>query len=83
MNFGFTGMYLCAFFVGLLLAGVERLSYFFLRGYFFFTYIVFMIPMVNFGIDLGTMLNNLVVCTGSLTIFRTVFLRMARRDEYS
>ncbi len=83
INFGFTGMYLCAVFMGLLVAAVERMSFYFLKGYFYFTYLAFLMPLIGFGADMGTMLNSLFVLTTALVLVRNLLVRMARRDEYS
>lgn len=83
MNFGFGGMYALAVVLGGFLALCERLSYWYLGGYYYFTFIVFLTPLLNFSSDLGSMVNSMVVLTGVLYAARNIFVRMARRDDYS
>lgn len=83
MNFGYSGMYICALIFGYLVAFVERLSYFFLNGRFHFTFICFLIPLMTYAADFGSLINSIVLMTSMLLLFRSHFLKMARRDEYS
>lgn len=83
MNFGYSGMYICALVFGYLVALVERLSYFFLNGHFHFTFICFLIPLMGYAADFGSLLNSIVLITSVMVLFRGQFLKMARRDEYS
>lgn len=83
MNFGFFGMYICSIFFGFFMAMLEKISILFLRGHFYFTYIVFLAPIVSFANDMGSILNSVVVLLCALTVARSVFLKMARKDDYS
>ena len=83
MNFGYTGMYAVAVFMGFFIALVERLSYYFLKGYFYFTFVCFLMPLMAYAIDLTSVVNAVIIQLGVLTLFRTQFVKMARRDEYS
>ena len=82
MNFGFLGMYLCALFFGFLVAVVERAQYYYLNGHYYFSYVAYLMVLVYFGNDLGTILNSLVILTGVLVLIRPLLLRMARKDDY-
>ena len=83
MNFGFSGMYVCALFMGLLIAAVERLSYYFLGGYFYFTFMAFLMPVMTYATDLGSIIQSVLIVGSVLYLFRKQFLKMALRDDYS
>ena len=83
MNFGFTGMYAVAIIMALLIAGVERLSYYFLGGYFYFTFMAFLMPVMAYATDLGSVFQSIMIVSAVLFLFRKQFKRMALRDEYS
>lgn len=83
MNYGFVGMYTVAFLMGLLIALVERLSYYFLGGYYYFTFMCFLMPVMTYGSDLTSIINSVFVVSAVLIVFRTQFKRMARADDYT
>jgi hypothetical protein len=83
MNFGYTGLYACAAFIGLFLVALERFARAFLPGTFFFTFIIFLGSAVHYAMDLGSMLNATVIAIGTMFLFRAQLLKMARRDEYT
>ncbi len=83
MNFGYSAMYICAVFFGFFTALIERLSYFYMRGHFYFTFICFLVPLMTYAADLGSMLNSIVLMTSIMLAFRFQFIKMARRDSYS
>ncbi len=83
MNFGFGFMYLVAGGMGILIAGVELLSFTILRDKFYFPYISLMGPLIGLGADLGSILNSTVILSCCFFVARPFLLRMARRDDYS
>lgn len=83
MNFGYQGMYLCALFVGLLFAVVERSSIHLLGGYYYLPYMVLLTPLLPPAIDLGSMLNSLWMIYLVFIVLRPLLLQIAQRDEYS
>ena len=82
MNFGYTGMYSVALLMGLLIVGMEWMSYFILRGHFLFTFCVFLLPFLTLAQDLGSILMSLTILTCVLLAARPLFLKMAKRDAY-
>jgi hypothetical protein len=82
MNYGYRGMYGVCLFFGILVAFMERLSVYFLRGYYYFSFMVFLMPLMNYSSDLTSMINSIVIITLVIFIFRNQFLKMARRDDY-
>lgn len=83
MNFGFAGMYLVAIIMGLVIAATERLSYYFLKGYFYFTFMAFLMPVMTYATDLGSVLQSIMIVSAVLFVFRKQFLKMALKDDYS
>jgi hypothetical protein len=83
MNFGYPGMYAVALLVAFIIAIVERLSFVVMRGNFYFSFLVYMIPLMPPATDLGSMLNSLFVLFGVTVVLRPYLLRMAQRDDYS
>ena len=83
MNFGYAGMYWVSVFFGFLVAVVERLSYYFMRGYFYFTFMVFLMPVMYYGNDLTSIVNSVVIVACVLILFRNQIRKMALKDEYS
>ncbi|NBY19143.1 O-antigen polysaccharide polymerase Wzy [bacterium] len=83
MNYGFVGMYTVAFLMGLLIAFVERLSYYFLGGYYYFTFMCFLMPVMTYASDLTSIINSIFVVSAVLIIFRSQFKKMARADDYT
>lgn len=83
MNFGYVGMYTIALLMGLFIAAIERLSYYFLGGYYYFTFMCFLMPVMTYASDLTTVINSTFVISMVLIIFRTQFKKMARADDYS
>jgi hypothetical protein len=82
MNFGFTGLYSVALIFGVLVYLVERLSGYVLSGNYYFTFIIFLVPLMTYGYDFVSMLNSLVLTASVILVFRTQLMKMARRDEY-
>lgn len=83
MNFGYLGMYTVAFIMGIFIAAVERLSYYFLKGYYYFTFMCFLMPVMTYASDLTSVINSTFVISMVLIIFKTQFTKMARSDDYS
>jgi hypothetical protein len=83
MNFGCLGMYTVALLMGFIIAAVERLSYYFLGGYYYFTFMCFLMPVMTYASDLTTVINSTFTISMVLVIFRTQFKKMARADDYS
>ena len=83
MNYGYLGMYTVAIVMGLFIALVERLSYYFLRGYYYFTFMCFLMPVMSYASDLTSIINSVFVVSAMLLIFRSQFIKMARTDDYS
>lgn len=83
MNFGFTGMYVATIIMALLIAGVERLSYYFLGGHFYFTFMAFLMPVMSYATDLGSVLSSVMIVSAVLFLFRKQFIKMALKDDYS
>jgi hypothetical protein len=83
MNFGYVGMYSIALLVGIFIAAVERLSFYFLRGYYYFTFMCFLMPVMTYASDFTTLINSTFVISMVLLIFRTQFVKMAQVDDYS
>jgi hypothetical protein len=84
MNFGYPGMYLLAVVIGLFFVAVERGSFYIMGGgYFYFPYIVMLMPLLAPGTDLGSMLNSFWVVLMVLLFSRPLLLHLARRDDYS
>jgi len=83
MNFGFTGMYVVALIMAFLIAAVERLSYYFLGGYFYFTFMAFLMPVMAYSSDLGSVIQSILIVSTVLFIFRKQFKKMALKDDYS
>lgn len=82
MNFGYVGMYAIAAFIGFLAALIERMSYYLLGGWFYFTFLVFLAPLVQFASDLTSMINSIMIVTFIVMGLRQQLLRMALRDDY-
>lgn len=83
MNFGLIGMYFVAFLMGLIISAAERLSYYFLGGYFYFTFMAFLMPVMGYATDLGSIIQSLMIVSAVLFVFRKQFLKMAQKDDYS
>lgn len=83
MNFGIIGMYVVAVIMGFLIAAVERLSYYFLRGYFYFTFMAFLMPVMVYASDLGSVIQSIFIVSAVLLFFRKQFQNMALKDDYS
>lgn len=83
MNYGYVGMYTVAFIMGLLIAFTERLSYYFLGGYYYFTFMCFLMPVMTYASDLTSIINSIFVIAAVLIIFKIQFQKMARADDYS
>lgn len=60
MNFGYLFMLSAALGLGILIAGVERLSALDLEGRYLFPFICFLMPMLSYQSDLGSMLVKLI-----------------------
>ncbi len=82
MNFGFFGMYCVSIFIGFLAAFIERMSYYLLGGWFYFTFLVFLAPLVQFGSDLTSIINSIFIVTSIVMGLRQQLLRMALTDDY-
>ena len=83
MNFGYGGMYLMGIIMGFIIAATERLSYYFLRGYFYFTFMAFLMPVMTYATDLGSVLQSILIVSSVLFVFRKQFRKMALKDDYS
>jgi hypothetical protein len=83
INFGFAGMYAAAILVAFLIAVVERLSFIVMKGNFYFSFLVYMIPLMAPATDLGSMLNSLFMLGCVTMLGRPYLLRLAQRDDYS
>lgn len=83
MNFGIMGMYVVAIIMGFLIAAVERLSYYFLGGYFYFTFMAFLMPVMVYASDLGSVIQSILIVSAVLSLFRKQFLKMSIKDAYS
>lgn len=83
MNFGFIGMYFVAFIMGLIISATERISYYFLGGYFYFTFMAFLMPVMAYATDLGSVIQSVMIVSAVLFVFRAQFLKMAQKDDYS
>lgn len=83
MNFGFYGMYAIALFVGFLAALVERMSYYLLGGWYYFSFLLFLAPIVTFAVDLTSIINALAIITVVVVAARNQLLKMALRDDYT
>ena len=83
MNFGYWGMYVFSLIFGLFAAMVERASFYFLGGYYFFTFMCFLMPMMSYGSDLTSIINSILIIMVALLLFRGQFKKMANKDEYS
>jgi hypothetical protein len=83
MNFGILGMYVVAMIMGFLIAGTERLSYYFLGGYFYFTFMAFLMPVMAYASDLGSVIQSIMIVSAVLFLFRKQFQKMALKDAYS
>lgn len=82
MNFGYLGLYSVSIIFGILIVVVERLSFYLLNGYFYFSFISFLIPLLTYGNDLVSMINSLVLTASVLLICRSLLTKMAIRDDY-
>ena len=82
MNFGLTGMYVISIIVGFFIACVERASYYFLNGYFYFSFMAFLMPLMGYANDFTSMVNSVVLMAIMLIGFRKQFIAMARKDDY-
>jgi hypothetical protein len=83
MNYGFTGLYFIAVFVGFLIVLVERMSVSILNGYYYFPYIVFVSPLLAPATDLGSMLSSLWLVTMVMIAARPFLKKLALTDEYA
>ena len=83
MNFGYMGMYICGIVMGLIISAVERLSYYFLKGYFYFAFMAFLMPVMSYATDLGSIIQSILIVSSVLFLFRKQFLKMALKDDYS
>lgn len=83
MNFGFGGMYLIGIAMGFIIAATERLSFYFLKGYFYFTFMAFLMPVMTYATDLGSVIQSILIVSSVLFVFRKQFIRMALKDDYS
>lgn len=82
MNYGYLGMYTVSLLMGLLIAFTERISYYFLGGYYYFTFMCFLMPVMSFASDLTSVINSIYTVAMVLIIFRSQFVKMARTDDY-
>lgn len=83
MNFGYAGMYSVAMLFGGLLALFEAISYFYLSNFTYFTFICFLVPFVNYGLDLGSILNGMVLVLVVMLGIRYRLVGMVQKDVYS
>jgi hypothetical protein len=82
MNFGYNGLYSVAILFGMFVSIVEFLSYYALNGYFYFSFIIFLLPLMTYGYDFVSMLNSMLLTGSMILLLRTILLPMARRDAY-
>ncbi len=82
MNFGYAGLYGIAAIFAIILAIAERISYYFLKGNFMLTFLVFLMPFIPYQNDFGTMINSFVIVTCVMFMIRSILLKMAKRDAY-
>jgi hypothetical protein len=83
MNFGYPGLYGVAVLVGFLIAFMERFAYIALGGYFYFSFLLFLLPLMPAGTDLGSMLNSLFMMVVLTPFIRQVMSRSTQKDDYS
>jgi hypothetical protein len=83
MNYGYTGLYLVACFFGVLVSILETMSYYFLPRNTFFAFIAFLTPVMAYGLDLGSILNGIVITLCMLFAVRYRLKRLVQQDVYS
>lgn len=83
MNFGFFGLYSVSIFFGIMISLMETLSYFLLRKYTFFTFIAFLTPFMTYGLDLGSILNAIVIVVSVLLVLRYRIVPLVQHDAYA
>jgi len=81
MNYGYTGLYLFCFLFAFFINLVERLSVYFLGGPTLVSFLVFLIPIMPYSSDLGTMLNSLFLCCFALIAVRIGLVSGATRGD--
>ncbi|MBI4404190.1 MAG: hypothetical protein HY537_08515 [Deltaproteobacteria bacterium] len=86
-NFGYWGLYVTAFLLALLFALIEKISDFDLQGYYSFTFIAFLMPILSYQMDFSTIAAKMVWTSLILVPLRTPLLkyinerRLSRRQK--
>lgn len=83
MNYGYPGMYTVALLFGVLVAFIERISFFYLRGNYIFCFMVFMLPILPFANAAQAILSSCVITCGVMYVLRRYFLRLGILEAYS
>jgi hypothetical protein len=82
MNYGYAGLYMVSCFFGFLVAFMESLSFLFLPRNTYFAFIAFLTPMMAYGLDLGSILNGVVITLCMLFAVRYRLKRLVQQDVY-
>jgi hypothetical protein len=82
MNYGFVGLYLMSLAFGFFVAVIERISVFFMGTPTVMTFVIFLMPLLPYSTDLGSMLNSLFVSACVVTASRWLVGQAANRDAY-
>jgi len=83
MNFGYLGMYSVAIIMGLLIAFTERLTTYFLKDGYVFTFVCFLVPIMPFAGDLASILSSILIMACVIFIARPTLSRMIKSDIYA
>ncbi len=82
MNYGFVGIYLLSFGFGIAIAFLERCTAVFMGGPSMLGFIVFLLPVIGYSSDLGSMVSSLALATGLMVILNGVLKSNGTRDAY-
>ncbi len=82
MNFGYFGLYSVALLFGSMVALFEVISFYYLGNFSYFTFICFLLPFVNYGLDLASIINGMVLVLTVMMLIRYRLVPMIQRDVY-
>jgi hypothetical protein len=83
MNFGFGGLYAVACLFGSMVALMEALCYVFIPAHSYFCFLCFMLPFINYGLDLSSIINGVVLVLSVMFVVRYRLLDLIQRDVYT
>ncbi len=82
MNYGYIALYVLALTFGFMIALLERCSAYFIGGPTVLAFMVFLLPVLPYSIDLGSMLSSLFACNAVMLVMRVLVRKGNERDAY-